>query len=100
MQDVHWYADYIGEMFQNYALGNVLGSQFYGAALQAHPEIPAEIEAGRFDILHNWLQTNIYRPGCKYTTLELVERLTGGPIRLEPYKEYLQTKYADIYGIR
>jgi len=29
-----------------------------------------------------------------------VERLTGGPIRLEPYKEYLQTKYADIYGIR
>ena len=61
MQDVHWYADYIGGMFQGYALGNVLGSQFYGAALQAHPEIPAEIEAGRFDILHNWLQTNIYR---------------------------------------
>ena len=100
MQDVHWYADYIGGMFQGYALGNVLGSQFYGAALQAHPEIPAEIEAGRFDILHNWLQTNIYRHGCKFTTLEMVERLTGGPIRLEPYKEYLQTKYADIYGIR
>ena len=73
MQDVHWYADYIGGMFQGYALGNVLGSQFYGAALQAHPEIPAEIEAGRFDILHNWLQTNISRHGCKYTTLGLVE---------------------------
>ena len=99
MQDVHWYADYIGGMFQGYALGNVLAHSSM-APPAGPPRNTGRDRGGRFDILHNWLQTNIYRHGCKYTTLELVERLTGGPIRLEPYKEYLQTKYADIYGIR
>ena len=100
MQDVHWYADFIGGMFQGYALGNILGAQFYAAVLRAHPDIPAQIEAGRFDTLHHWLRDNIYRHGCKFTTLELLERITGDPIRLEPYKEYLRTKYEDIYGLK
>ena len=99
MQDVHWYTDYIGGEFQGYALGNILGAQFYAAALKAHPEIPDEIELGQFVTLHSWLRDNIYRHGAKFTTLELVERLTGGPIRLEPYQDYLRTKYQAIYNI-
>ncbi len=99
LQDVHWYSDFIGGMFQGYALGNVLASQFYDAALAAHPSIPGEIESGRFDTLRGWLTDNIYRHGSKYTTLELVERVTGGPISTEPYKRYLRSKYADIYAL-
>ncbi|MFN2202580.1 MAG: carboxypeptidase M32 [Caldilineaceae bacterium] len=99
MQDVHWYTDFIGGMFQGYALGNVLAAQFYAAALAANPTIPDQIASGQFDILRNWLTDNIYRHGSKYTTLELVERVTGGPITTEPYKRYLRDKYGQIYGL-
>jgi carboxypeptidase Taq len=99
LQDVHWYFARIGGMFQGYTLGNILGAQFYQAALQAHPEIPAEIEQGRFDILLGWLTDNIYQHGCKYTASELVERVTGGPLRIEPYITYLRTKYGELYAL-
>lgn len=99
LQDVHWYAGTIGGMFQGYTLGNILTGQFYHAALKANPAIPQEIAQGQFDTLHGWLKENIYRHGKKYTTAELVERLTGGPIRLQPYKDYLSKKYGEIYNL-
>ena len=99
LQDVHWYTDFIGGMFQGYLLGNVLASQFHDAALLAHPEIPSEIEQGRFATLLSWLTDNIYRHGSKYTTLELVERITGGLIDIAPYRRYLQSKYEDVYAV-
>jgi carboxypeptidase Taq len=100
MQDVHWYDGYIGGAFQGYTLGNILSAQFYGAAVRAHPEIPAEIGGGKFDTLHGWLRENIYRHGSKFTTAELVERATGGPLSLEPYLGYLRAKYRKIYTLK
>lgn len=99
LQDVHWYSGTIGGMFQGYTLGNVLASQFFEAALQDHPEIPAEIEQSRFDTLYGWLRDKIYQHGSKYTTLELVERVTGGPPRVEPYIRYLRDKYGELYAL-
>src|SRR5262249_41239312 len=46
LQDVHWYSGSIGGEFHSYTIGNVLGAQFYAAALRAHPEIPRQIAAG------------------------------------------------------
>jgi carboxypeptidase Taq len=99
LQDVHWYTGPIGGAFQGYTLGNVLSAQFYAAATQAHPEIPAEIGGGKFDTLHSWLRENIYQHGSKYSTTELVQRVTGGPLRLEPYLGYLRAKYGALYHL-
>ncbi len=99
LQDVHWYGGIIGGAFQGYTLGNVLGAQFYAAALQAHPEIPAQIRQGQFDTLHNWLIENIYQHGSKFTAPELVERVTGGPIGIAPYIAYLKGKYSELYAL-
>lgn len=99
MQDVHWYAGTIGGAFQGYTLGNILSAQFYEAVLDAHPEIEDEIAAGEFDTLRTWLTENIYQHGSKYTTKELVERVTGGPISIEPYIRYLHRKYGEIYDL-
>ena len=52
---------------------------------KAHPEIPAEMREGRFDTLLGWLRENIYRYGSKYTAAELVQRVTGGELTIEPY---------------
>ncbi len=99
MQDVHWYGGIIGGAFQGYTLGNVLNAQFFETALSAHPEIPGEIEEGEFGTLHGWLKENIYQHGSKYTATELVQRVTGGPMSIEPYIRYLRTKYGELYNL-
>ena len=99
LQDVHWYAGIIGGVFQGYTLGNIMNAQFYEAALRAHPEIPAEIAHGEFATLHNWLKTNIYQHGSKYTASELMERTTGQPLSIEPYIRYLRAKYGELYKV-
>jgi carboxypeptidase Taq len=99
MQDIHWYSFQIGGVFQGYTLGNVLSGQYYEAALQAHPEIPEQLARGEFDTLHGWMQENIYRHGRKFTSQELTQRVTGSPIRTEPYFNYLRNKYGALYDL-
>jgi carboxypeptidase Taq len=99
MQDVHWFDGYVGGAFQSYALGNLMSAQFFDAALRAHPEIPAEIEAGRFDTLRTWLATNIYTHGRARSADELVRAATGSPLSTAPYMRYLRTKYGALYGV-
>ncbi|MCE7982698.1 MAG: carboxypeptidase M32 [Caldilinea sp. CFX5] len=99
LQDVHWFSGLIGGSFQGYSLGNIMAAQFYAQALNAHPAIPAEIAGGHFATLHEWLRTNIYQHGNKFTTAELLQRVTGGPLSLQPYLAYLHAKYGAIYNL-
>ena len=100
LQDVHWYGGAIGGAFQGYTLGNILSAQFFAGAVQALPGIPADIRRGEFSALHGWLRENVYRHGSKFTASELVQRVTGGPLKLEPYLDYLWGKYQPLYGLR
>jgi carboxypeptidase Taq len=99
LQDVHWYSGRIGGLFQGYTLGNILSAQFYAAACHAHPEIPTEMSSGQFHTLHRWLRENIYQHGSKFTTDELVNRVTGTSLQLAPYLNYLRTKYGALYQL-
>jgi carboxypeptidase Taq len=99
MQDVHWYAGFVGGSFQGYTIGNILSAQFYDEALKAHPDIPDQIRQGQFGTLHEWMRANIYQPGSKYIAPELIERATGGPLRIEPYIGYLRRKYGELYQL-
>lgn len=100
LQDVHWFAGFIGGAFQGYTLGNLMAAQFYAAAVTAHPEIPSEIEQGRFETLRGWLTREIYRHGRKYRAEELIERATGRPLEVEPLLTYLRETYEPVYGLR
>jgi carboxypeptidase Taq len=100
LQDVHWFNGFVGGMFQGYTVGNILSAMFYEKALEAHPEIPHEMKEGRFDTLRGWLVENIYRPGAKYTILELAERVTGQPdLDVQPLMRYFRSKYGEIYSL-
>ncbi len=100
LQDVHWYAGQVGGSFQGYTLGNIMTALWFEQATKAHPGIPGEIRQGKFGTLHAWLRENIYRHGSKFTAAELLQRVTGGPLRIEPYIAYLKSKYGDLYGVR
>ena len=100
LQDVHWYAGSIGGAFQGYTIGNILSAQFYAAAVKANPGIPADVKRGEFGVLHGWLREHVYRPGSKFTASELIPRVTGSPLTIEPYLDYLWGKYQPLYALR
>lgn len=99
LQDVHWYAGLIGGAFHSYLLGNVMGAQFYAAALKQHPEIPQETAAGRFGTLHGWLKEGIYCHGAGVDGDALVQRLSGQALDVQPYIAALEQKFAAIYRL-
>jgi len=99
LQDMNWYSDRIGGLYQHYTLGNVMSAIWYEAALEAHPEIPDEAAEGQFDTLRRWLTENIHTHGRKFTIPELVERVTGGELTTELYLRYLDTKYGTLYDL-
>lgn len=98
LQDMHWYSGTIGGYFQSYTLGNILSAQIFEAALQANPEIPAEIAAGNFGNLHGWLKDHIYRYGRQYSPAEIIKSVTGKDLEIGPYLKYLKTKYGELYS--
>ncbi len=98
LQDMHWSSGYFG-YFPTYSLGNLLAAQFYSQAVAELPGIPAQIEGGEYSPLLDWMRDKIYKTGGKYTPADLVERVTGGPIRTAPFLDYIQAKYTEIYDL-
>ncbi|EAW36415.1 carboxypeptidase M32 [Lyngbya sp. PCC 8106] len=100
LQDVHWFVGLIGGMFHGYTLGNLMSAQFYEALIDSDPEIPVQIERGNFRHLHDWLRSQIYQHGRKYTSHELLERVTGQGLSLDPFMNYIRNKYGYLYNIK
>lgn len=99
LQDIHWFAGSVGGSFQGYTLGNIMSALFFEQAVKAQPAIPNEISQGQFKTLHDWLKENIYQHGRKYTASELIDRITGQPLSIDPYINYLTQKYGEIYQL-
>lgn len=99
LQDVHWFGGVVGGVFQGYTLGNIMSALFFDQALAAHPNIPSQIEQGEFGTLYGWLKDNIYQHGSKYTANELIERITGQPLTIDPYIRYLRRKFGELYSL-
>jgi carboxypeptidase Taq len=98
LQDIHWSGGMFG-YFPSYSLGNLVAAQLYRQAVDERPGIPDEIRSGEFGSLLGWMQKKVHIEGAKYTPSELVQRITGGPIRTGPFLDYMQGKYTEIYGL-
>jgi carboxypeptidase Taq len=98
MQDVHWSCGLLG-YFPTYTLGNLRSAQLFAAAQKAMPSLPADIRAGRFGGLKQWLSGQVYQPGRRFDGDALMERATGSRTTAAPFLAYLRAKYSDLYGI-
>jgi carboxypeptidase Taq len=93
LQDMNWYSDWIGGLYQHYTLGNIIGAQLYEVALRDHPDLPDQIRQGEFGALLGWLRANVHTHGRKFTIDELMQRVVGGPLDVEPFIGYIREKY-------
>jgi carboxypeptidase Taq len=98
LQDVHWWVGAIG-YFPTYALGNVISLQVWERVREALPDVDDQIAAGEFTPLREWLRTHIYSHGAKFTSRQMIERLTGGGLQAEPLLHYLRGKFGELYGL-
>ncbi len=98
LQDIHWSAGLFG-YFATYTLGNLLSAQLWERFLEAHPDRDELVRTANFKALLGWLREGIHEHGRKFQPQELVERVVGSRIDPAPYLRYLDTKYAQIYGL-
>jgi carboxypeptidase Taq len=85
--------------FPTYALGNLYAAQFFAAAQRDVPDLQDRIARGDLRTLLDWLCDRIHRHGQRYRAGELMQVVSGRPISADAFMEYIQAKYAPIYGL-
>jgi carboxypeptidase Taq len=98
LQDVHWPTGSFG-YFPTYALGNVIAGQLWDRITSEMPDVEDRIGRGELAPLRDWLRENLHRHGNKFMPKELIERVVGGPIDVQPYLGQLRARAVEIYGI-
>jgi len=94
LQDTHWGGGLIG-YFPTYTIGNLMAAQLWERIEADVPDVWERIEAGDFAALREWLRVNIHRHGRKLYPRELLGRVTGEELRVEPFVTYLRAKLED-----
>jgi carboxypeptidase Taq len=94
LQDVHWSAGLMG-YFPTYTLGNLIGAQLWERLREELGDVDGQLERGEFAPLREWLRENVHRHGRKFLPRELLRRITGEDLHVEPFLRYLREKLAD-----
>ncbi len=97
LQDVHWSLGALG-YFPTYTLGNLYAAMFFQQACQDIPALETEIQQGHLLSLKAWLNHHIHQCGRQYSSTDLLHRITGHSLSVEPFLVYLRTKIGEIYG--
>ena len=98
LQDVHWSLGLFG-YFPTYTLGNIYAAQIYEYLKEQIPELISNVAKGKFSELKTWLTNEIHCHGKRYSSSEMIRKLTGNDIDSKYFIDYLESKYHDIYKI-
>jgi carboxypeptidase Taq len=98
LQDVHWSLGAFG-YFPTYTLGNLYSVQFFEQAKLEIPHLEDEIAAGQLMVLRRWLEQKIHRWGRMFTPDHLAQRVTGTGVKPDPFLNYLEKKYGELYQL-
>ncbi len=98
LQDTHWALGMFG-YFPTYSLGNLCASQFWSALKKDIPDVNDRIARGECATILPWLREKIHHNGRRYTTMQLVKRVSGEGLSASHFLDYLMEKYGEIYGI-
>ena len=98
MQDVHWSFGGFG-YFPSYAMGNLYGAQIMEQADKEIAGLYDKASEGNFKDLKEWLNEKVHKLGRLYDPEDLIEHITGEPLRADAFVNYLEAKYKEIYKL-
>ena len=94
LQDVHWAIGSFG-YFPSYGLGSFIAAQLYESLRTESEHFDAEIAAGHFGGLFEWLRQNVHGRGASVGAQELIREATGKPLTAAPWLRYAEAKYLE-----
>ncbi|WP_241498780.1 carboxypeptidase M32 [Fervidobacterium thailandense] len=96
LQDPHWYGGSFG-YFPSYTLGNLYSAQIKHSLSK---ELPFEqlVEEGNFEPIKSWLYDKIYSKGKIYEPEVLIEKLSGEPLNVTYFRDYISEKAKRIFN--
>jgi carboxypeptidase Taq len=95
LQDTHWGGGLIG-YFPTYSIGNLMAAQLWERLAADIDGLDRSIEQGDFAPLREWLREHVHRHGRKLFPRELLYRVTGEELRVDPFLGYLRAKLEDV----
>ena len=95
LQDIHWPAGLFG-YFPSYAIGNLYNSQIYNT-MNKTMDISSLLRHGNLKPLKDYLNTNIYQYGAIYKAEDMIKRVTGEPLKVDYFDQYLVNRYKGLY---
>jgi carboxypeptidase Taq len=93
MQDVHWPSGAFG-YFPSYTLGAMIAAQLWAALERDLPNAREDVRHGRFVEINDWRSKHIWSQASFYSTPELLERATGGPLEARHFEQHLSRRYS------
>ena len=97
LQDVHWTFSF--GYFPSYALGNAYGAQIL-RRMQQDFDVFAAVEKGDLICIREWLKENVFSCASMLDPDTWIRRITGEPLNVNYYLDYLEEKYTKLYGLK
>ncbi len=98
LQDIHWSMGLIG-YFPTYTLGNLYAAQLLEKMKVDMPDFDELVTRSELKPILNWLRENIHRQGRRYRASTLIQNITGKPVSIEPFMNYVTAKISTVYGL-
>ena len=95
LQDIHWSMGDLG-YFPTYTLGNLNAAQLFTRAQQSLPGLTTLLGQGEYQLLLNWLRSNVHIHGSRYLPQDLMRRATGEETSARHHLEYLRHKFCGL----
>ena len=97
LQDVHWTGAY--GYFPSYALGNAYGAQIL-RTMEKEFDVFAAVKAGELTKIRDWLTERVFSIASLKTPDEWIRAVTGEPLNVNYYLDYLEEKFMKLYGLK
>ena len=94
LQDIHWPSGAFG-YFPSYTMGAIAASQLFRAANEHDANIRERLGDGDFAPLVAFLREHVHGQGSRWTTQELLERVTGKRLDATGFLTHLRERYLD-----
>ncbi len=98
LQDVHWSVGLFG-YFPTYSLGNVYAGCLHAALRRDLPDLDAHLARGDTAPATAWLRDKVQRHGGLHAPRAVIETASGMAPSEAPLLDYLETKFAGLYGL-
>ena len=96
LQDVHWTGMY--GYFPSYALGNAYGAQILHT-MEKEFDVFDAVSKGDLSKVGSWLTERVFSIASLTDPDEWIKRITGEPLNVNYYLDYLENKFKTIYQL-